>query len=425
MDRIACQQTILVHLTAISTITTFKLNMISFPIRLRFPILSWFSFTLCIAIVMDLSRGTANAQNVPDAPLYTRVIRKPGDDQSRAYRIPGLSSTSRGTLVAVFDIRYENSKDLPANIDVGMMRSTDNGNTWGPMQRILDFDQSVPHSRGNGVGDPAILFDAQTHTLFVAALWSQGDRAWNGSGPGLSPEETGQFVLTKSHDDGVTWSPPINITQTIQGRDPTWRLLFNGPGAGIQLRDGSLVFAAQYRDANGIPHSCFLLSRDHGKSWSLSPAAIPNQPPTSEAQIVQLADDSLLITMRDESKSGSRAWAKWNWATDATSSQSQPLSGSWSKPWHAISDPTCMASLIMHPTGILLFSNPNSPTKREALTIRSSEDQGQTWSHAKLLDARGCMYSCMCILKDGQVGILYEVEGTLTFARFPLSWVSR
>ncbi len=177
------------------------------------------------------------------------------------------------------------------------------------MQRILDFDKSEPNSRGNGVGDPTILVDSQTGNVFVAALWSKGNRGWNGSGPGLTPEETGQFVLTKSTDDGVTWSRPINITTQV--KEPQWRLCFQGPGAGISTSDGTLIFPAQFRDVSDTAHSCFVFSRDRGDTWTISPAAIPDKLPTSESQITEFADGSLLLTMRDESRSGQRAWALW------------------------------------------------------------------------------------------------------------------
>lgn len=356
-----------------------------------------------------------------DPAVFRKIIRQPGDDGSKAYRIPGLAATPKGTLLAVFDIRHDGGGDLPGNIDVGLMRSTDDGESWSPMRPVLDFSKSEPDSHGNGVGDPAILVDSQTGTAFVVALWSKGNRAWNGSGPGLTPDETGQFVMTRSSDDGLTWTAPINLTSRIKGRDPKWRLLFNGPGSGIQLRNGTLVFAAQFREANGTAHSCFLFSRDHGESWTLSPPAIPGQPPTSESQIAELEDGSLLLSMRDESRSGERAWARWTWKP--TGDALTP--GQWSEPWHVVPDPTCMASLIRHPHGELLFSNPNSRKQRVALTVRISNDGGQSWSDGRLLDPRGCMYSSMAILNDGRIGILYEVAGTLTFARFPLEWVKQ
>ncbi len=370
---------------------------------------------------------TQNAAGKVDAVVVRSVLRKPGDDGSKAYRIPGLATSTQGTLLAVFDIRHDGSGDLPANIDVGLMRSTDEGESWSAMQRILDFDKSVPNSLGNGVGDPTIVVDRVTGTIFVAALWSNGNRGWKGSGPGMSPEETGQLVLTKSDDDGQTWSAPVNITQQV--KLPAWRLCFNGPGAGIQLQDETLVIPAQYREADGTAHSCFIYSRDHGSSWSISPPAIPGERPTSESQIAELDDGSLLLSMRDESRSGQRLWSRWTWhPTTATQAPSPTngaatVAGEWSEPWWVVADPTCMASLIKYTDGQLLFSNPNHPTKRVALTVRSSGDGGKTWSSGRLLADGECMYSCMTVLASGKIGILYEVDDTLTFAKFPYAWL--
>ena len=354
--------------------------------------------------------------------VFRSVLRRQGDNGVHTYRIPGLATTPMGTLIAVFDVRHKNSGDLPGDIDIGMMRSTDDGRTWSTMQLILDFDTAEKDSRGNGVGDPAVLVDRTTGHILVAGLWSRGDHAWNGSGPGSSPDETGQCVLTRSTDDGKTWSKPINITQKINGRDPGWLLCFNGPGNGIQLRDGRLVFAAQFRDSAGVPHSCFIFSSDGGNTWTISPPAIPGTPPTSESQIVELADGSLLLSMRDESRGGKRAWARFTWEDDVSQ-------GTWGEPWFTVPDPTCMASLIGHPNGPLLFSNPNSATQRVALTIRASTDEGRTWSDGRMLDSRPCAYSCLTVLKDGSIAVLYECGDksdieTLSFARFSLDWAT-
>lgn len=353
-----------------------------------------------------------NVQALPNVEGVTQqVIRSAGDDGVHTFRIPGLATTKQGTLIAVFDARNRSGADLPGDIDVGMMRSTDNGDHWGPMQRIIDFDAAVAGSQGNGVGDPAILVDQRTGTIFVAALWSQGGRAWHGSGPGLTPAETGQLVIVKSTDDGVTWSPPINITHQV--KKPAWRLCFNGPGNGIQLTDGSLVFPAQYRDEKSMAHSCFIASRDGGENWHISPPAIPTAIPTSESAIAQLEDGALLLSMRNESRAGIRAWARWEWKEDL-------LNGKWSEPWYGVTEPTCMASLIRGPQGDLLFSNPNHPQKRVALTVRRSKDEGKSWDEGRVLEPNGAMYSCMSVLRDGRIGILYESDAAegLVFARF-------
>ena len=372
-----------------------------------------FRFLLLIACVAPATLWAEDG-------ITRTVVRRQGQDGVHTYRIPGLATTGIGTLIAVFDIRHKSSADLPGDIDVGLCRSEDNGQTWSPMRTILDFDAAEPTARGNGVGDPAVLVDRQKGRIFVAGLWSYGDRAWNGSKPGLTPQETGQLVLTHSDDDGLTWSKPRNISAGIAGRDPKWRLLFQGPGSGLQLRDGTLAFAAQFRGQDGMPHSCFLSSADHGETWAISKPAIPTRPPTSEAQVAELSDGGLLISMRDESRSGQRVWARYEWKASLAQ-------GKWSEPWSDLPDPTCMASLVRHPSGVLLFSNCNSPTHRKDLTVRVSSDDGKTWSKGRLIDGRPCMYSCLTMLEDGTIGVLYETGektgfDTLTFARFSLEW---
>ena len=145
-------------------------------------------------------------------PMSVDIRTRGAHGLSATYRIPGIASDNRGWLHAVYDNRYNFGGDLPGDVDVGYSRSKDGGMTWEPQQVILDFDASVPGSSGNGVGDPCILWDPATDTIWVAALWSFGNNAYHGSGPGTEPAETGQYVLTRSTDGGDTWSAPINIT---------------------------------------------------------------------------------------------------------------------------------------------------------------------------------------------------------------------
>jgi sialidase-1 len=227
------------------------------------------------------------------------------------------------------------------------------------------------------------------------------------------PAETGQFLLTRSDDDGLTWSAPINITSQI--KKPEWRLLLQGPGAGIQLRDGTLVFPAQHRDANGRAHAFFIFSKDGGNTWASS-AIIdgPDVPETTEAQMAELSDGRLLITLRNHAGKGLRAWSRWEWSGALAH-------GSWSPLTYANEDPVCQASLIRANDEVLVFANPASATIRSALSLRFSRDDGRSWSAPRVLDPRPAAYSSMTILRDGSVGILYEcgdafAADTLTFA---------
>ena len=52
--------------------------------------------------------------------------------------------------MAVYDKRYNGSKDLQEDVDIGMSRSTDGGRTWEPMRVIVDLDEGGRPTRWCG-----------------------------------------------------------------------------------------------------------------------------------------------------------------------------------------------------------------------------------------------------------------------------------
>ena len=353
--------------------------------------------------------GLIHRPELSSPPGVQRIgyaVRLPGDDKSKSYRIPGLALTKSGSLLAVYDIRYDHAGDLPANIDVGVSRSIDGGQSWEPMRVAIDMGDDPQHGH-DGVGDPAILVDPKSGRIWIAALWSHGNRSWHGSGPGVKPDETGQLVLVHSDDDGKTWSKPVSITEQV--KDPAWRLFFNGPGAGIVLRDGTLVFAAQYRAADGKPWSTLIYSRDGGATWRKGSGVKSD---TTEAQVAELDDGSIMINCRDN-RGGAR-----------TIAVTKDLGESWElhpTDRKALREPVCMGSLLAW-QGSLWFSNPDSTTGRDTMTLKQSTDQGLTWPRDKqrLYDSRGGFgYSCLAPVDGKQIGVIYEGKGTMYFLRLP------
>jgi sialidase-1 len=346
------------------------------------------------------------------------AIRKAWDDSVHTYRIPGIITTNKGTLIAVYDIRYKSSKDLPADIDVGMSRSTDGGRTWEPMKKIMDM--GTPNEN-NGVGDPCILFDPVTKKIWVAALWSKGNRSIAGSEPGLSPDTTGQLVLVSSDDDGLTWSSPNSITQQV--KDPKWHLYFDGPGNGIVMRNGTLVFPSQYWDESkkpGIPHSSIIYSEDHGKTWKSGTGAKYN---TTEAQVVETKPGTLMLNMRDNRGMFRSVATTTNMGKTWTEHQTSYMD---------LPDPVAMASLIRASVNVkgkmkdvLFFSNVASQNIRQNTTIKASLDMGETWPRQNqlLIDIRRTAgYSALTKIDNNTIGILYEGDnGELYFLRIPVN----
>ena len=335
-------------------------------------------------------------------------VRHAGNDGSASFRIPGLVTTNKGTLLGVYDVRYNSSVDLQEYVDVGLSRSTDGGKSWEKMRLPLSFGEygGLPKAQ-NGVGDPSILVDTQTNTVWVVAAWTHGmgnQRAWWSSHSGMDINHTAQLVLAKSTDDGKTWSKPINITEQV--KDPSWYFLLQGPGRGITMSDGTLVFPTQFIDSTRVPNAGIMYSKDRGKTWKMHNIARTN---TTEAQVAEIEPGVLMLNMRDN-RGGSRAIAI-----------TKDLGKTWTEhpsSRKALQEPVCMASLIhvdakdnVLNKDLLLFSNPDTTKGRNHITIKTSLDKGLTWlpEHQIMLDeAEGWGYSCLTMIDKETIGILYE-----------------
>ncbi len=335
-------------------------------------------------------------------------VRQHGDDGVYAYRIPGLVTTNSGTLVAVYDIRHSSSLDLQNDIDIGVSRSVDGGRTWSAMQTVMDMGcyGGLPEAQ-NGVGDPSVLVDRTNGRIHIVAAWTHGlgaGRAWNNVGQGFSPEETAQIMLVSSDDDGISWSKPRSITPQV--KQPEWYFTLQGPGSGICMKDGTLVFPVQHIGPDRIPSAGVMYSADGGRTWRTHASAMQN---TTESAVAELPDGTLMLSMRNNRKTGRAV------CTTRDLGRTWQLHGSSGK----LVEPVCMASLLAVPaarnvTGrnLLLFSNPAVPKGRHHLTLKMSLDDGNTWNEGMLLDEEDLWgYSCLSMIDKETVGILYESSG--------------
>lgn len=345
---------------------------------------------------------------------FGTLVRDSGWDGVAKYRIPGIVRSNKGTLIAVYDARWNGFPDLPADIDVMCSRSFDGGETWEPMQVVMDFKGD--DETKEGVGDPCALVDPETGRIWVAALWAHNGRSTAASEPGLLFGKSGRYVICYSDDDGATWSEPRDITNEA-APNAEWRLFFQGPGNGIATRDGKLIFPSQFIDKDKVWYSTILWSDDKGATWHCGTGA---HKMTCECQLVELNDGALMLNMRNfdgRPRSVAITYDLGKTWTEHSSSGKMLV------------EPVCQASLIKvkstqdgDDANLLAFMNPNSDRNRVDMTIKLSEDEGVTWNRQiTLYRPGGCGYSCLVKIDEHTLGALYETFGGLMFQRVKIA----
>ena len=336
-----------------------------------------------------------------------------GTDGYDTYRIPAFITTRTGALLAFCEGRKDSQQDS-GDIDLIFKRSGDGGKTWSKQGVIWDDGENV-------CGNPCPVVDQETGTIWLFMTWNNGSDNEVTIDLGLSKDSRRVFV-SSSVDDGLTWSKPVDITTSV--KSPLWRWYATGPGKGIQLMSGKykgrLVIPSNHSTAFLSFGSHAIYSDDHGKTWQYSKTISGG---ADESQVVELADGTLMMNMR----------IQWFGKGYRGVSYSEDGGGTWSKFIYdeALPDPVCQASIIRYSlakdSGLnsLLFSNP-ATGGRNGMTVRLSYDDGQTWPVSKLIYSGPSAYSCLTVLPDKSVGLLYEKGeyGTISFASFNLAWLT-
>ncbi len=332
-------------------------------------------------------------------------VFRSGEGGYHTYRIPALVVTKKGTLLAFCEGRRGGGGDS-GDIDLLLKRSHDNGTTWSATQVVADLGEDT-------IGNPAPVVDRKTGAIILLLTRNPGKvterQIIDGTASG-----TRTVWLSRSDDDGATWTPPEEITSSV--KLPEWTWYATGPGNGIQLRDGRLVIPCDHILAGTkANYSHVVVSDDGGRTWKLGGSAGDN---TNESAVVELRDRTLMLNMRSNHGKSRRAVAA-----------SQDRGATWSavKLDDALTEPVCQASLIRFRKDRLLFSNP-ADVKRVRMTVKMSRDEGKTWPVARLVHEGPAAYSSLAQLKDGRVGLLYErgekrAYELITFARFDRGWL--
>lgn len=350
-----------------------------------------------------------------------------GAEGYHTYRIPSLIVSTKGTLLAFCEGRKDSRADS-GDIDLLLKRSTNNGLTWSKQQVIWDDGT-------NTCGNPCAVLDEDIGVIRLLMTHNDG-RDKESAIKAKKGFSTRTVWMSRSDDDGKTWSKPGEITKSV--KDPSWSWYATGPGVGIQIKHGPfrgrLVIPCDhtYDDPNGNLRgapveygSHAFYSDDHGKTWKLGGSI---RPKVNECQVVELADGkgTLLMDMR---------------AYFGRSRRAQAISRNGGETWSTPDDqaeliePVCQASILRYTwpdqngKSRILFANPADEKRRRNMTVRLSCDDGKTWPVRRTIHAEDSAYSCLAVLPDLDVACLYErgvqhAYEKITFARFSLEWLA-
>lgn len=376
---------------------------------------AWFcvirSEAVALLATAILGGGTASAEPT----IFQTDVFVAGESSVHTYRIPAVVTSVKGTLLAFAEARKQSSGDQTPT-DLVLKRSLDNGKNWQPMQVV------VKGKDREAIMNPTPVIDRTNGAILL--LCNLFPDIFTQYKPGA-----GRQLVLRSTDDGITWSSPLDITEQIS--DPKyWASLCVGPGVGIQISGGRLVVPSWHFEAglDGTFVDNLIYSDDGGQTWGKTPL-VPGF--GDESQVVELSDGSLMLNIRATGGGGCETHHRRKVAISSDGGRS------WSKVYldEALITPCCQGSILRYTRrsdgytkNRLLFSNPAHTSQRLNMTVRLSYDEGRSWPLARTIHAGPSAYSCLTVLDDDTLGVIYEtgksLYGKIRFARFNLEWLS-
>ena len=141
-----------------------------------------------------------------------------GLDNTNIYRIPSIIMAPSGTILAFIEAREGDDGD-PTDLNVkrslypgpndpsrmlnGYPRGFGYGTRWEPMRTVLPGE-------GEAIMNPCPVVDAST-----GRIWLPCYQVFGGLNEHLKDSLVGNFLLTWSDDEGLTWAPPRNMNHSI------------------------------------------------------------------------------------------------------------------------------------------------------------------------------------------------------------------
>ena len=388
------------------------------------------TFLLAVAL---LGNPVVLADMENATPAITTVFES-GTDGYHTYRIPALVTAANGDLLAFAEGRVDHERDN-GNIDLVLRRSSDEGETWSALQVVGDLGSKT---YGNPV--PIVTNDGTIHLVTNS---NDGADAKHGIRAGTS-NDIRRVHYQKSTDHGNTWTAPVEITTQVTKAGEDWRWYATGPCHGIQLKRGPhagrLIVPCDHSDHSFKPGAeqdetnaaHIIYSDDNGATWQVG-GEIHRLPGSEfspwESTVVELTDGRLLLNTRNHasdlrinafSYDGGESFGPMSLAKELIEPGNHGgVQGALLR--YSATDQGATGNR-------LLFSNPAASSTRRRITVRSSSDEGATWSSGRVIHADLGAYTDMARLDSGKIGLLNEAGETfyhdrIDYVSFTPQWL--
>ena len=317
------------------------------------------------------------------SPIPPRLITQPGAEFSHAARkwqgIPSIEVAPGGRLWATWYGGPEGEGE-PGNYQM-LVTSGDDGRTWSDPVAVFK-----PEPVGkNRTGDGHLWVDPQ------GRLWWVINRVLGDDPSPLGTRTSWAFLNTRPDDAQPQWSGPILL----------------GPGQGLNkptvLSTGEWInpldnfsAVAKATDPQLTKGPKVYVSTDKGASWSFRAAPEIPEVVFAEHMIAERKDGSLWLLAR----------TSYGIAQSVSTDRGQ----TWSRgePFTREMNVNTRFFLRRLKSGRMLLVVNDHPKARKNTTAMLSDDDGRTFPHKLLLDARTTSYPDGTETADGSLYIIYD-----------------
>lgn len=210
----------------------------------------------------------AQAQALPEG---TQCLFDTFDDYHVPYRIPAITTTRKGHLIAITDRRYCILDIGYGKIDIAARTSKNNGRTWSA-DTVIQRGSGIEGSYDCGYGDVAVVADRTSNRILCMSVTGNVIYIYG------TREKPNRIARWYSPDGGRSWTRAEDVTDAFYRMLPNTRTMFIGSGRIMQSRIVKKdkyyrlycsVLTRTQMDQEDVACNYVIYSDDFGQSWNI------------------------------------------------------------------------------------------------------------------------------------------------------------